>query len=200
MEAYVKNIGGTWFGIACEKDRVAASTFGENESDVLESLRLSLKFQMPLRVSTLNSFSEGALSAMKNIHDGNGTTDYVPLSMERLPTYTQRVLRTVSQIPLGYVTSYGGVAEAIGGGARAVGNAMANNPFAPFVPCHRVVSASLGLGGYGGGLRTKFDLLRRERQGFVDPKQIFVENGTLTIFPVEFVLEHFEKTHGQSFF
>ncbi len=70
------------------------------------------------------------------------------------------------QIPLGYVTSYGAIAKAVGGSPRAVGNVMASNPFAPIVPCHRVVKSDLTLGGYGGGLKVKVELLSREKRGF----------------------------------
>jgi O-6-methylguanine DNA methyltransferase len=128
---------------------------------------------------------------MKHVYDGKSTTENVAMSMERLPKYTQRVLRAVFQIPVGYVASYGSVAEAVGGGARAVGNAMASNPFAPIVPCHRVVTSSLRLGGYGGGLRLKFVLLNRERRGFSEPTEILVDDKDLRVFPVEFVLKKF---------
>jgi O-6-methylguanine DNA methyltransferase len=91
-------------------------------------------------------------------------------------------------IPIGYVTSYGSIAKAVGGGPRAVGNIMASNPFAPIVPCHRVVKADFKLGGYGFGLKAKAQLLIREKRGFSDPKEIDVNGGLLTVFPVENVL------------
>jgi len=61
--------------------------------------------------------------------------------------------------------AYGEVAAAAGrpGAARAVGRVMATNPVPPFVPCHRVVAADGGLGGYGGGLDLKSRLLEREK-------------------------------------
>jgi hypothetical protein len=74
---------------------------------------------------------------------------------------------------------------------------MATNCFAPLVPCHRVVTASLGLGGYGGGLRTKYEFLKREKRGFKEEKQISLEGGILRVFPVEFVLRKFEKAATQ---
>ncbi len=82
--------------------------------------------------------------------------------------------------------------NAVGGGARAVGNVMAANPFAPIIPCHRVVTSNLGLGGYGGGLKTKLQLLQREKQGFTKTKMITIGNGCLQVFPVELVLEKLE--------
>ena len=102
------------------------------------------------------------------------------------------MLRTVSQIPVGYVASYSGVAHAVGGGARAVGNVMANNPFAPIVPCHRVVTSGLGLGGYGGGLQVKFEFLKREKRGYAEKRHVAVDDKVLNVFPVELVLEKVE--------
>jgi methylated-DNA-[protein]-cysteine S-methyltransferase len=57
----------------------------------------------------------------------------------------------VCRVPRGRVTTYKGVAEAVGcGSARAVGQALRVNPFAPKVPCHRVIASDLTLGGFQG--------------------------------------------------
>src|SRR6266536_3272728 len=72
-------------------------------------------------------------------------------------------------IPMGRVTSYGLIAKRISSGPRAVGTAVARNPWPLFIPCHRVVPASLEIGNYsiGGalsdyGCEVKRDLLERE--------------------------------------
>jgi methylated-DNA-[protein]-cysteine S-methyltransferase len=79
------------------------------------------------------------------------------------PTFTRRVLSVVRRIPPGRVTTYGDVAEAAGRPRawRAVGNIM-KNCTARDVPCHRVIAAAGGLGGYGGNLELKRALLRAE--------------------------------------
>jgi O-6-methylguanine DNA methyltransferase len=110
------------------------------------------------------------------------------LCATQLPQYTQKVLKATTHIPLGYVASYGGIAKAVGGGARAVGNVMASNSFVPLIPCHRVVKSDLSLGGYGGGLKVKVELLRLEMQGFSEPKMVSVDGGALRVWPVEQVL------------
>jgi O-6-methylguanine DNA methyltransferase len=110
-----------------------------------------------------------------------------------LPAYTRKVLEVASLIPVGYVTSYVSLAKAAGGGPRAVGNVMARNPFAPIVPCHRVVSADLTLGGYGGGLDVKIEILKREKRGYKTRREISVGSKKLQVFPVEFVLEKLRK-------
>lgn len=81
-----------------------------------------------------------------------------------LTDFQQRVYRAVCRIPRGHTRSYQWVAEQIGhpGAARAVGQALHRNPFAPHVPCHRVVRADGSLGGYAGGLARKRALLRKE--------------------------------------
>lgn len=77
--------------------------------------------------------------------------------------FRARVLAAVRSIPRGRVATYGDVAELAGapGAARAVGNVM-RNCGDPSVPCHRVIAAAGGLGGYGGFLERKRQLLRAE--------------------------------------
>ncbi len=71
----------------------------------------------------------------------------------------------VAAIRPGRTQTYGEVAAAVGrpGAARAVGTAMARNPFPPVIPCHRVVGSDGTLRGYGGGLEQKRRLLEMER-------------------------------------
>jgi O-6-methylguanine DNA methyltransferase len=78
-------------------------------------------------------------------------------------TFTARVLSLVRRIPPGRVVTYGDIAAAAGHprAARAVGNIM-RGCGVPGVPCHRVVAAAGRLGGYGGYLGLKRDLLRAE--------------------------------------
>ncbi len=68
------------------------------------------------------------------------------------------------RIPAGEPISYGEMADVIGRprAARAVGSACGANHVAPFVPCHRVIAADGGLGGYGYGLPVKKWLLDHE--------------------------------------
>ena len=113
------------------------------------------------------------------------------LALNRLPVYTQKTLKATAKIPLGYVASYGSIAKAVGGGPRAVGNVMASNPFAPIIPCHRVVKSDFTLGGYGGGLKVKLELLSREKRGFSSSTEVEVNGRILQVFPVEYSLGNF---------
>lgn len=68
------------------------------------------------------------------------------------------------QIPWGETLTYGEMAAAVGGSARAIGAVMGANPIPILIPCHRVVAAFGRLGGYSGGRgsATKLHLLRHE--------------------------------------
>jgi O-6-methylguanine DNA methyltransferase len=189
LEVYVKEKNGIWFGVASESYRVFALSFAENEQDALRKVIESIPFQAEFKVvSSGSSFSEKIITAVRAVYEGKQAVSQIVFSMEHLPLYTQKVLWAVYKIPVGYLASYGGVAKAVGGGARSVGNVMASNPFAPLIPCHRIVSSNFGLGGYGGGLDAKLRLLNLEKRGFNSVREISVGEKTLSIFPVEFVL------------
>ena len=80
-----------------------------------------------------------------------------------MKNFRARVLKAVRSIPRGHVATYGDIAALAGapGAARAVGNVM-RGCGDPSVPCHRVIAAAGGLGGYGGYLERKRQLLRAE--------------------------------------
>ena len=78
-----------------------------------------------------------------------------------------KVWKYLKTIPKGTVKTYKQVAIAIKKpkSARAVANACGKNPYAPKIPCHRVIRSDGGLGGYSGrgGIKTKLKLLRSEK-------------------------------------
>ena len=194
MSIYAKNFDGVWFGVACEDKRVFATSFAFDEKSVLRSLRDSFPSNVVLeRQSRMLGFAEMVLGILKDIYDGKYVAHSVPLNFDRLSSYTRRVIEAVCMIPVGYVSSYGLVAKAVGGAPRAVGHVMATNPYAPLCPCHRVVGSDFGLCGYGGGLSVKLAFLRRERRGFSSERDITVGKGKLHVFPVERVLEKAQR-------
>lgn len=96
--------------------------------------------------------------------DGDLTAlDRVPVRQSGSPVRTD-VWTALRRIPPGEPISYGEMADVIGRprAARAVGSACGANHVAPFVPCHRVIAADGGLGGYGYGLPIKKWLLDHE--------------------------------------
>jgi O-6-methylguanine DNA methyltransferase len=90
----------------------------------------------------------------------------IPLHV-RGTKFQLEVWRALLEVPPGEVTTYGRLAEAVGrpGAARAVGAAVAANPVAYLIPCHRVVRASGELGGYRWGVRRKRAMLEWEGPG-----------------------------------
>lgn len=82
--------------------------------------------------------------------------------------FQKRVYDALGAVAAGRVTTYGDLARSMGcGSARAVGQALRRNPFAPGVPCHRVIAADLSIGGFqgqsgGAAVRRKVRRLARE--------------------------------------
>lgn len=101
------------------------------------------------------------------------------LDLRAVPELHARIYQIVRRIPCGSTRSYGQVAEELGDRqlARAVGQAMARNPFAPIVPCHRVLGAQGRPGGFSarGGLRTKLQLLMIERARLSAEPDLFAD-------------------------
>ena len=81
-------------------------------------------------------------------------------------SFQVKTWRYLMKIPKGTVKTYSQVAKGIGKplAARAVANAVGKNPYAPKIPCHRVIRSDGSLGGYSGkgGIKTKKLLLKRE--------------------------------------
>ena len=86
--------------------------------------------------------------------------------MNKTASFRDKVYAIVKRIPKGKVATYGQVAKLAGNprAARAVGMFMKTNPYAPIVPCHRVVASNGGLTGYSGrgGVRGKKKMLLNE--------------------------------------
>lgn len=90
----------------------------------------------------------------------------VVLEMDGVPEFDARVYDVARAIAPGTTLTYGDVAARLGdpGAARAVGRALGSNPFAPIVPCHRVVAADGKMHGFSapGGVAVKLRMLRNE--------------------------------------
>lgn len=113
--------------------------------------------------SDVTVFSE-VIDQLQDYFDGQRWRFEVPMAM--IGTAFQRsVWDALRQIPYGHTVSYGQLANQIGSPAasRAVGLANGRNPIGIIVPCHRVVSSTGQLTGYGGGLERKQFLLDFER-------------------------------------
>ena len=99
----------------------------------------------------------------------DGTHRAAILAGRLLPSmgFVERVWAMTVRIPRGRVTTYAELARSLDSKAyRAVGLAMNRNPYAPRVPCHRVVGSDGRLVGYAGGLGKKHAMLQEEGVAF----------------------------------
>jgi len=91
--------------------------------------------------------------------------------------FADKVYEFTKKIPRGKVTTYKKIAKALNCKAyRAVGTALNKNPYAPIVPCHRVVKSSGEIGGFASGTRNKIKLLKKEGIKIKDNKIVDFKN------------------------
>ncbi|PVH88748.1 hypothetical protein DL98DRAFT_477371, partial [Cadophora sp. DSE1049] len=100
---------------------------------------------------TKSSSPKAAKSSPEPASKNEDLTPYLKkIALSQKTTFQKKVLTTLCQVPRGRYTTYGCIAKHLSSSARAVGNALRNNPFAPQVPCHRVLATGGGLGGFHG--------------------------------------------------
>lgn len=103
----------------------------------------------------------------------------IPLDWEQVSGFSSLVLSVLQEeVQAGHWISYGGLAQRCGRplAARAVGRAMAANPWPLIVPCHRVLGGAGQLTGFGGGLDIKVFLLKTEGVRFSPSGQALQED------------------------
>ena len=154
---------GTVWAAATDKGLVQVHASGGEES-FLSQLERRVKAELihdPSRFEELRA-------QLESWNEGKPTAFDLPFDL-RGTEFQKRVWKAIHDIPYGRLSSYGGLAEAIGkpGAARAVGNAVGSNPCGIVIPCHRVIWSNGGLGGFRGGydekdLDAKRRLLARE--------------------------------------
>jgi methylated-DNA-[protein]-cysteine S-methyltransferase len=107
----------------------------------------------------------GLGSQLQRFLEGDAVVfDLGMVALEVCGEFQRRVLLAEYGIPRGWVSTYGRIAKHIGvaGGRRAVGRALAENPFPIIIPCHRAVRSDGEIGGYQGGSGMKRALLAME--------------------------------------
>ncbi len=108
----------------------------------------------------------------RHFEHGQEDLSGITLDMSAVPPFYQKVYDRARRVGPGKTVSYGELAGELGSPtlSRAVGTAMAKNPFVVVVPCHRVMAARGGTGGFSayGGLRSKARLLAREGAALSD--------------------------------
>ena len=120
-------------GIHCDADEITAIDYLQPQAEVAPTTPLAQEAVRQLRAWLRDpNFEFGLPLAPAGTH------------------FQRRVWQQIAAIPAGQTRSYGEVAATIHSGPRAVGNACGANPYPIVVPCHRVVAAHQGLGGFGG--------------------------------------------------
>lgn len=191
IHVYHQKMGDVWCGAVFEDEKIWATMYARTERDCVQGLLNSLPYNQPFTLEEkLGSQAEKVLAAMKSLLAGEDVSWDFNFEWNHLSKYSQKVLGCLAKVPVGYVTTYKALAKTVGGGPRAVGQIMASNPFAPLVPCHRVIAADFSIGGFGGAAHNtqlKRAMLRLEDRGFEKPSQVKTECGPLELFPVGFL-------------
>ncbi|MGZ6248071.1 MAG: MGMT family protein, partial [Syntrophales bacterium] len=124
-----------------------------------------IRRSFPGAVRLSHTMMKQVCRSIQNLAAGrDATSSEKALDMRVCGEFQKRVLSRVMRIQKGKVSTYARLAERSGvlKGARAVGNALAMNPYPLIIPCHRVIRSDGSLGGFGGGLKMKKELLLRE--------------------------------------
>lgn len=116
-----------------------------------------LAHRMGEAVELSRSKRSAAADELREYFAGKRKSFDVPVDWSSLGGFQRDVLKLLSGVPYGSLTSYGELARRLRkpAAARAVGGAMAKNPIPILLPCHRVVAADGSLGGFSGGIGVK---------------------------------------------
>lgn len=134
------------------------------DSDDALTTELTRRFPRAERLRAGRDFTATLESVVALIDQGRQPAGTIPLDLHGT-VFQRKVWAALQQIPAGRTMTYGQLARQVGlpGGARAVAGACGANPAAVIVPCHRVVAADGGLGGYRWGIERKRALLEGEQ-------------------------------------
>ena len=156
-------------GIAWTQDALAAVQLPE--ADEVGTRRRLLRYTGEAPEAPPPDFVRAAIARIQALLRGaHDDLSDLPLDLHGVPPFHRKVYEVTRAIPPGEVLTYGEVARRIGepGAARAVGQALGRNPFAPVIPCHRVRAAGGRPGGFSaeGGADTKLRMLEIEKARF----------------------------------
>ena len=153
-----------WVGVAWSAEGLVTVTLPRStEAEALEPLPIATSVS-PAEAPGLDVAD--LLEKLRRYYGGEQVAFEELLDPSIGTDFQKRVWGITRSIPRGQARTYGSVAREAGspGSARAVGQAMARNPWPPIVPCHRVVGHDGRLTGFGGGLEMKRQMLEFERE------------------------------------
>lgn len=164
-------------GIAWRGDVIAGTLLPADEGEDRTRARMQRDFAGAAEVSP-PLWVQTVIGRVRQLLEGRSDDlADLPLDMTGVPDFNRRVYEVARAIAPGQTLSYGEVAAMLGdpAAARAVGQALGHNPFAPIVPCHRVLAAGKRSGGFsaGGGVATKLKMLQIENAQLGDGPGLF---------------------------
>ena len=157
----------TSFGCLIDKqDKILSSAFGRSSETVQTHL-----VEYAKTIGTVSPIGRHPLTReMMRLFNGDEPARRINYNTQNVSKFQKRVYKVLENIPRGKVTTYGLISKRLGSAPRAVGGAVASNPWPLFIPCQRVVNFDLTVGNYGlcgtltrEGTVTKRALLERER-------------------------------------
>ena len=154
-----------WAGVVGSDAAIAAALLPETNPERVRSRLLRLHPEA-LETEPAPALSAAAARIRGLIEGGDDDLIDLPLDYSSVSDFERRVYEIARRIVPGETTTYGDIARQIGEvtDSQAVGKALGRNPFAPIVPCHRVVAAGQKLGGFSatGGRALKLKMLANE--------------------------------------
>ena len=134
------------------------------EGEVEEGVLQELADGVSPRVLRAPERTDDARRELEGYFAGSLRRFDLPIDWSLVHGFAVGVLQATARVPFGHVATYGEMAASAGSprAARAAGNALHINPIPIVVPCHRIVPAAGGIGGYGGGEERKRFLLDLE--------------------------------------
>jgi methylated-DNA-[protein]-cysteine S-methyltransferase len=186
----VRGFGITLLRVSCQKFEDAWFAIALNENNQFAACAFSDESQGRAKRAITDLFPKDKLSSESPLHlsqleqvyklyKGEGSVELDSLDFSNISDFRRKVYLILHQVPHGKVTTYGAIAKKLRmpQAARAVGTAVATNPFSLIVPCHRVLTSTLEILNYGmpgrkpsEGAYMKRRLLEREGVEFRDRK------------------------------
>lgn len=160
VDTAVGPLGLTWRG-----SKISGLLLPDSSKARLEAT-LRSRFPGATRGEPPAAVSKAILTIQKALRGEAARLDRIPIDLEAVTDFRRRVYEAARTLDPGQTCSYGELARRMGspGAARAVGGALADNPIALLVPCHRILASQGAIGGFTapGGIQTKLRLLELE--------------------------------------
>jgi methylated-DNA-[protein]-cysteine S-methyltransferase len=167
LKLSTEEYGNTCFGcLVDDQDRLVSSAFGSSSKIVRAHLTNYSKSIGGKPVLTPHPITHEMISLYK----GDNVSKSIHFNTDHVSKFQRQVYKVLERIPKGKVTTYGLISKHLASAPRAVGGAVASNPWPLFIPCERVVNFDLTVGNYGmcgslgpRGTINKRALLEREK-------------------------------------